>query len=323
MPSDDSIFNQGVITSFMPARDRRHAPREKTLLITGLARSGTSMLAALLEAAGIWLGDHVYEPINEDAEITQMLQARDFTRLDALVERQNANTPIWGFKLPDLQLYIQHDELRRFRNPHLIAIFRDPVAVAARNAISEQYDPTQAMIEATTAIHALAQFVRAARVPFLLLSYEKALLLPRAFIDNVLAFCGIDLDETLRAGLLQHVQPNRSQYVSTSKRSFEGNLEGISNNQLIGWARHVGNLTPVLLDFLIDDKLAATFQATDFRDDLLAAGMGNGNHAFSFDLAGHRISDASRIRVRFNRRTVELANSGMSAAALRALREPR
>ncbi len=138
MPNDDTIFNQGVITSVMPARDRRRGPREKTLLITGLARSGTSMLAALLEAAGIWLGDHVYEPINEDAEITQMLQARDFTRLDALIERQNANTPIWGFKVPDLHLYMQHDELARFRNPHLIAIFRDPVAVAARNAISEQ-----------------------------------------------------------------------------------------------------------------------------------------------------------------------------------------
>jgi hypothetical protein len=323
MSADNSIFNQGVIASFTPTHSRKRAPKDKTLLITGLARSGTSMLAALLEAAGVWLGEHVYEPINEDAEITQMLQARDFTRLDALIQRQNAKTPIWGFKMPDLHLYLQHDELRRFRNPHLIAIFRDPVAVAARNAISEQYDPAQAMIEATAAIYALSQFIRAAHVPFLLLSYEKALVLPRAFIDNVLAFCGINLDEAHREGLLQHVQPNRTQYVATSKRSFEGNLEGIVDNKLIGWARHIGNLTPVLLDLLIDDRLAATFQAADFRDDLLAAGMGNGNHAFSLDLAPYRINDASQIRVRFNRRTVELANSGMSAAQLKALRERR
>jgi hypothetical protein len=321
MPNDTSIFNQGVITSFVPTRGRKRARQEKTLLITGLARSGTSMLAALLEAAGVWLGDHVYEPINEDAEITQMLQARDFTRLDALTARQNAHTPIWGFKMPDLHLYMQHDELQRFRNPHLIAIFRDPVAVAARNAISEQYDATQAMIEATAAMHALAQFVRATQVPFLLLSHEKALVLPRAFIDNVLAFCGIELDEAKRTELLHHVQPNRGQYVSTSRRSFEGNLEGILDNKLIGWARHVGNLTPVLLDLLIDDRLAATFQAAEFRDDLLAAGMGNGNHAFSLDLANLPVSDTSRIRVRFNRRDVELSNSGMSASDLRTLRE--
>ncbi|HLY87726.1 MAG TPA: hypothetical protein VKQ27_01955, partial [Acetobacteraceae bacterium] len=87
------------------------------LLITGLARSGTSILAALLEAAGIWLGNHLYEPINEDAKITQMLQARGFTRLDTLIETQNAKTPIWGFKMPDLHLYMQPDELRRFRKP--------------------------------------------------------------------------------------------------------------------------------------------------------------------------------------------------------------
>jgi hypothetical protein len=321
--SDDSIINQGVIARPAPPRGRKRTSPDKTLLITGLARSGTSMLAALLQAADVWLGDHVYEPINEDAEITQMLQARDFTRLDELIERQNAGTPIWGFKMPDLHLFLQHDELQRFRNPHLIAIFRDPVAVAARNALSEQHDDEQAMIEATSAMHSLAQFVRASRVPYLLLSYEKALVFPRAFIDNVLNFCGLALDEAQRTELLQHVQPNRLQYVATSKRAFEGHLEGVENGKLIGWARHIGHMSPVLLDLLIDNKLAATFRAAEFRDDLLAAGMGNGNHAFALDLADHRLNDASTIRVRFNRRTTELSNSGKSLPELKALRDAR
>ncbi|MEJ0018748.1 MAG: hypothetical protein WDN25_19750 [Acetobacteraceae bacterium] len=51
------------------------------------------MLAALLQAAGVWLGDHVYEPINEDAEITQILRARDLGRLDALIDRQHRSGP--------------------------------------------------------------------------------------------------------------------------------------------------------------------------------------------------------------------------------------
>src|SRR5262245_61820264 len=127
----NTILNQGVIARVIPMRGRKRVAREKTLLVTGLARSGTSMLAAVLQAAGIWLGDHVYEPINEDAEITQMLQARDLTRLDALIERQNAAVPIWGFKMPDLHHFLQHDELERFRNPHLLIIYRDPVAVAS------------------------------------------------------------------------------------------------------------------------------------------------------------------------------------------------
>src|SRR5580692_2235707 len=153
MPADTSIFNQGVITSFVPTRGRKRVPQEKTLLITGLARSGTSMLAALLQAAGVWLGDHVYQPINEDAEITQMLRARDLFRLDALIQRQNAKAPIWGFKMPDLHQFLQHDELARFRNPHLIVVFRDPVAIAARNVVSERIDGLQAIIEATATTH--------------------------------------------------------------------------------------------------------------------------------------------------------------------------
>jgi hypothetical protein len=314
------ILNQGVIAHTAPRCGRGRPDQEKTLLITGLARSGTSMLAALLQEAGVWLGDHVYQPIHEDAEITQILRARDFTRLDALIRRQNARMPIWGFKMPDLHLFLQHDELQRFRRPHLLAIFRDPVAVAARSVLSEQADGAEAFIETTDATHSMAQFVRAAGVPFLLLSYEKALLFPEAFIDNLLTFCGIAPNAAKRAGLRRHVQPNRMQYVLTSKRAFEGHLEGVRNGRLHGWARHIGDLAPVLLDLLIDDRLAATFPAGEFRDDLLAAGVGNGNHAFCLDLGEHRVKDGSVIRVRVSRRTFELANSGSSIAALKAMR---
>jgi hypothetical protein len=315
-----TILNQGVIARSASQRGRRRNTREKTLLITGLARSGTSMLAALVQDAGVWLGDHVYEPINEDAEITQMLRARDLTRLDALIKRQNARTPLWGFKMPDLHQFLQHDELRHFRNPHLMVIFRDPVSVAVRNVLSEQADGTEAIVETTAAMHSLAQFVRASRLPFLLLSYEKALLFPQVFIASVLTFCGIGLDEEKRASLRRHVQPNRAQYVLTSKRAFEGHLEGVHGGRLYGWARHIGNLGPVLLDLLIDDKLAATFQSGEFRNDLLAAGVGNGNHAFFLDLGDYDVSDRSMIRVRINRRTFELENSGRSLAELKALR---
>jgi hypothetical protein len=318
-----TILNQGVIAHIAPTRGRRRAAAEKTLLITGLARSGTSMLAALLQAAGVWLGDHVYQPINEDAEITQMLRARDFTRLDELIGQQNAKAPVWGFKMPDLHQFLQHDEMVRFRNPHLMVIFRDPVAVAVRNMLSEQVDGTQAIIEAASAMHALTQFVRASHLPFLFLSYEKALVFPHVFIDNVLDFCGIVLDEAKRAELLEHVQPNRSQYVLTANRTFEGHLEGVLNGRLYGWARHVGELMPVLLDLMIDDRLAATFLAGDFRDDLLAASLGNGNHAFFLELNDFAVTDSSVIRVRVNRRTFELSNSGKSLAELKALRETR
>jgi len=313
----DAILNYGVIARAAPMRGRRRTPREKTLIITGLARSGTSMVAALLLEAGISLGEHVYAPINEDAEIAQMLRARDLSRLDTLIARQNARAPVWGFKMPDLHHFLQHDELERFRNPHLIVIHRDPVAVAVRNALSEQVDGLQAAIETTAAMHSLVQFVRATRVPFLLLSYEKALLFPSVFIESLLGFCGIEVDDARRRSMLEQVQPNRAQYVLTSKRAFEGIVEGVAEGSLYGWARHIGELAPVLLDILVDERLTLIVQAGDFRADLLAAGMGNGNHGFFVDLAGYDVTDASVIRVRVSRRAVELTNSGKSFSELR------
>lgn len=318
-----TILNQGVIAHTVPQRRRKRASPEKTLLVTGLARSGTSMLAAMLQSAGIWLGDHVYEPINEDAEITQMLRARDLFRLDALIKRQNAKTPIWGFKMPDLHQFLQHDELTRFRNPHLIVIFRDPVALAVRNVVSEHVDGAQAMVEATSAMHSLTRFVLASHLPFLFLSYEKALLFPRVFVDSVLSFCGVTVDEAKQGALLHHIQPNRAQYVLTANRSFEGYLEGVVEGRLCGWARHVGQLSPLMLDLLIDDRPAASFPAAEFRGDLLAANVGNGSHAFSLDLADFQVTDRSVIWVRISRRSFELVNSGKSLAELKVLREAR
>ena len=124
-------------------------------------------------------------------------------------------------------------------------IFRDPVAIAVRNALSEQADGAQAIIEATSATHSLTQFVLASHLPFLFLSYEKALVFPRVFVDSVLNFCGIALDEAKRVELLRHIQPNRTQYVLTANRTFEGHLEGVLDGRLYGWARHVGHLAPV------------------------------------------------------------------------------
>ena len=109
----------------------------------------------------------------------------------------------------------------------------------------------------------------------------------------------------------------------TANRTFEGHLEGVLDGRLYGWARHVGNLTPVLLDLVIDDRLAATFPAGEFRADLLAANLGNGNHAFFLDLDDFEVADNSVIRVRVNRRRFELTNSGRSLAELKALRGPQ
>ena len=64
------------------------------------------------------------------------------------------------------------------------------------------------------------------------------------------------------------------------------------------------------MDLFIDGELVDSQVSDVFRADLLEAGIGNGAHGFIFDLDRHKISDESIVRVKINRRTVELANSG-------------
>ena len=45
------------------------------LIVTGLARSGTSMLAAVLRRAGVFMGEQLYETVDEDAQMLAVLRS--------------------------------------------------------------------------------------------------------------------------------------------------------------------------------------------------------------------------------------------------------
>jgi len=283
---------------------------KKTIIVTGIARSGTSMIASMLQEAGLFIGEFLYDVVNEDAQILEFLRSGNKELLKTLIAQRNGQHVQWGFKIPNLHAYLRHDDLSLFRNPHLIVISRDPVAVAMRDSISEHLGELQAMVGASSALHSLAQFVQRVDCPVLLVSYEKALSFPNVIIDSVLKFCGITPEEGIRNRLFVHVQPNRAEYLTAATRRFLGRIDGILDGQLYGWCCQEGRLEPVRLDLLADGRLLETFHADSFREDLAAGGVGNGCHGFFLDLKRHRLKVATVIRVKVTDRVLELENSG-------------
>jgi hypothetical protein len=256
------------------------------------------------------MGEFLYDVVHEDAQMLELLRSGKRDLLKILIRNRNEKYPLWGFKVPDLHTYLRHDELALFRNPHLIVIYRDPVAVAVRNALSEHYDEMAALTSAANAMHSVAQFVQRAGCPTLLLSYEKALTFPNMVIDTILEFAGITLDEPTRNRILLQVQPNRAEYLAAATRRFIGRIDGILDGELYGWCMQVGQLEPVRLDLYADDRLIETFHADRFREDLAKGGFGNGNHGFFVDLARHGLRGDSVVRVKVSERVLELDNSG-------------
>jgi hypothetical protein len=304
MAEAGDLANKGFILN------RLTAERGRTVIVTGLHRSGTSLVASILQRAGLFIGSNVNDIVFEDEVIAGALASRDIATLRRIIAERNTQHSRWGFKCPMLGAMLDPDQLSLFDRPRLIVTFRDPIATAVRTALSEYQDPMRSLREVAADQNAMLAFVDQIACPSLLLSYEKALTFPRDFIDTIMRFCDMPHTAELGARLIALIEPNRPRYVAYARRRYEGVIEGVRGEHLYGWCRLSQSTEPVTLEVLVDDRVVTRLAADSFRQDLLDAGIGKGSHGFFIRLDALRARPESLIRVRVARYGVELDNSG-------------
>ena len=82
----------------------------------------------------------------------------------------------------------------------------------------------------------------------------------------------------------------RSKFKSLAKRllrkgGIQYHIDSISLNQVSGWACNSANPSKsCLVEVKQNDKVLASTKAATLREDLVAAGVGNGCHGFTIDL---------------------------------------
>ncbi|HEY6430559.1 MAG TPA: hypothetical protein VIZ17_01135 [Acetobacteraceae bacterium] len=266
----------------------------------------------MLGELGILSRDKAYQATFEDREFLHLFRFSETDSLPAAIAERNNLASIWGFKIPSLHGYLEPHELRAFRNPHLIIVFRDLVAVAQRHAIAELTDPLEAFFEASSGMSDLIAFLRATDCPALLVSYEKAVSLHDQFVTALAQFCGVPVDEAQRQRLNRMILPNNMSYADVARRRYEGNVDGIFDGCLVGWCRELDEPDPVHLDLLIDGIPHLSFKANRFRIDLRQAGIGHGSYAFAESLHALGLSPDAVLSVRVSGRLYELPGSGKS-----------
>jgi hypothetical protein len=306
-PAED-LVNKGVIVIHPDARVP--GPGGRTFIVTGLHRSGTTLITAILRQVGVFMGAEINDIVHEDEAIAKLLIGQDDGALTRLIEERNAAYGTWGFKFPMLCQPLGPDDMSRFSDPHIIVSFRDPVSIAMRTSLSEYQDPMRAMRAAVDDQAAMLAFVERSRCPALLLSYEKSLMFPGDFIDALLGFCDLPRGDVLRDKLVHLIEPNRPNYIAQARRRYEGMLDGVRDGRLYGWCRLTASNEPVTLDLFVDDRPVLTVHADRFRQDLLDAGFGSGHHAFSVALDRLQARPESVIRIKVAARGIELGNSG-------------
>jgi hypothetical protein len=304
MATVGDLINKGFIL------DQRSEEKGRTFIVTGLYRSGTSLVASVLQRAGLFIGSEINDIVFEDETINRILSAGLIETLPPIIGARNADHATWGFKHPMLWQTLTATQLRLFDAPRLIITFRDPVSVAIRTSLSEYQEPMRALRDAVADLSSLMAFIGELKCPYLLLSYEKALTAPRDFIDVLMRFCDIPCDDELRGQLLGMIELNRPTYLASARRRFDGLLEGVHGDHLYGWCQLTRSPEPVVLDVLVDDRMALSVTADVFRQDLLDAGVGSGSHGYFVPLEALRAQPDSVIRVKVSRHDIELDNSG-------------
>lgn len=245
---------------------------EKTVLVMGLARGGTTMVASVLQTLGVFMGEKL-GPVLEDVALSLAVETRNVSLLREIVAQRNATHPVWGWKRPSSIKFSKVWE-GHFRNPHIIAVFRDPFAIANRNRISMLADVFQNMEQSVHQLDQFVQFLQQQKCPILLCSYEKVLASPGSFVEEVDEFLGLNA-HTHWPGAIRQIAPASKGYLESSRITHSLGCIDIANKFLCsGWAfypKHPARQAKVQL--FVNEQLVHTVVAQQLRLDVKENGI--------------------------------------------------
>ena len=184
--------------------------KEFTVVIFGVPRGGTTMVAGVAEKTGLNIGEalgHNLEDADFDRTTAEHMQA-------AIAER-NSRLPVWGWKYPSASTYLA-GLIPFLRNPRFVVVWRDPLTAAIRSVEDVKRQGLRHEAETRRAMQAVEAMVarqmnnvallKQAGVPALLVSYEKAVRRPQEFIEQLAGFMSMPVPENM-AEVIAFMEP--------------------------------------------------------------------------------------------------------------------
>ncbi len=193
---------------------------QKTFIIFGVPRGGTTMVARVAEQLGVSMGSGLpanyeddefnYDKMSDAAKEDPKLMARGLLRA---INRRNAKHDVWGWKYPRAHLYLPLI-IKQLRNPQLICVLRDPVASSLR-PLSRKRVQKEGKAQLPTRVikqHLNWQLKNIEQIhkfnrPTFLCSYEKAVLDPTAFVADLASFIDLRSDEQSLRAAVEQIRP--------------------------------------------------------------------------------------------------------------------
>jgi hypothetical protein len=234
------------------------------------------------------MGAQVAAGTYEDPEFIRAVSAHNLERIDGLVEERCRNHSRWGWKQPRDFDYFFKSVLPRLPDANLLVVFRDVLAVGNRNQISAGQELLPNMQATLTVYSQIIRDLMTVHCPVMLMSYEKALLKPGAFVDALVEFACIDGQK--KKALESFIVPSPAAYLESSYLlDGVGSVDVVNPGRVAGWASWRDMRSPVV-ELLLNEKLVAETRADRSRKDVLEKGLhGSGNCGFLFVLKKDRL----------------------------------
>lgn len=290
----------------------------KTVIVLGIPRGGTSMVAGIVAKLGIYMGsEYKLAPFYENHELGICIKERDKAKARKIVAINNDRYPTWGIKvLPRGWPFWFIRPI--FREPVYIVVFRDVFAIAKRNTVSMNSSLFKEMFIANFLNFCLLGFLAFTKRPALILSYEKALLRPEDTVQGFATFLGIT-DAILLNEAIQFVKPSPSDYLMRSttqcqldaNANYFGYVDIVEKNQIAGWVLSVSDKNPVTVELVINGQRKQLIEADLIREDVQKANVKfreNCGFAIALDDA-NRLKKNDCVEVKIRDSNIHLINS--------------
>lgn len=302
-----SLINTGITILREPSNN---SP-ERTMVVLGLARSGTSMIAGALYHLGIFMGDKLGNINFEDRTLSSAIEAGNDQQVDNIIKARNKKYAVWGWKRPSSIRFIGDLE-NRLRNPFYVVVFRDVFSIANRNKISMLTDIVNNMKNSLSQYSKLIKFIEKSEAPCMLVSYEKAVASSEVFVNELADFAGLDDKRSIQSAI-EFINPNAEKYIDHSRiTKCTGVLEQILEDKVCGWVKSIHDPKRILeVRLFVNNIEIQKTKASLPRKDLIEKGVHpNGNCGFEFALSNHqRLGKGDEVRVMAIGDIHDLANS--------------
>ncbi len=166
-----------------------------TVAIMGVPRGGTTMVAGVAQLLGLAIGEDLGHNL-EDADFDR----KPVPHMIAAAAARDSQRQVWGWKFPSAAKYMGRLQ-PHLRNPRVVMVWRDPLTAASRKISAVSRLASRPALHTEAVLDGLAfmverqadnlAYLREAGCPVYLVSYEKALRRPEAFIRQLADFIGI------------------------------------------------------------------------------------------------------------------------------------